>query len=398
MKQTSEHINLHRDMAENGSTNLSGKPATDLPSKRETLMEKYKKHFELRKREPIDPKILQRCVPWWFLFTVTGAYTVGTFIILPALYDQPLRICQQILATFLTLQILMNWYFSRYVDSKYSPDPMGIVVNNVTNSNHDSNMLQNGSSKWRRGPLNPQTLLKRVRDPEKKKHIVQVQLGNASIGSRREYYPYWSWKPCPICGADRPPRAHHCKLCKGCILKRDHHCYFSGTCIGHHNQRFFVMLVFWSAVTTSFCLFNSCLYIPIITSEFDDSYWILLPPVAFYLWICLETFTWLHLIMVLLLFSLFWLWVLTVSFTYKQTGVITTGLTDFEKEHTLKIVSTLSRADNIKQVFGENWKLNFLFPAHKWYPNNMDDGIQWKNIKVDDGLDTELTSDEEENM
>ena len=55
---------------------------------------------------------------------------------------------------------------------------------------------------------------------------------NGLTNDRRLVYPYWSWKPCLICQVQRPPRVHHCPLCKMCVLKRDHHCFFTGSCVG----------------------------------------------------------------------------------------------------------------------------------------------------------------------
>jgi hypothetical protein len=34
---------------------------------------------------------------------------------------------------------------------------------------------------------------------------------------------------CDRCEAMRPPRCHHCRLCRGCILEFDHHCTALGT-------------------------------------------------------------------------------------------------------------------------------------------------------------------------
>ncbi len=39
-----------------------------------------------------------------------------------------------------------------------------------------------------------------------------------------------SWKWCEKCEQNQPPRAHHCKVCDVCVLKRDHHCFFTGKC------------------------------------------------------------------------------------------------------------------------------------------------------------------------
>lgn len=32
------------------------------------------------------------------------------------------------------------------------------------------------------------------------------------------------WTVCTRCETYRPPRAHHCRICKRCVKKMDHHC------------------------------------------------------------------------------------------------------------------------------------------------------------------------------
>ncbi len=39
-------------------------------------------------------------------------------------------------------------------------------------------------------------------------------------------------------------RSHYCKLCQSYIPIRDHHCFFVGTCIGQHNLRYFLLMLF----------------------------------------------------------------------------------------------------------------------------------------------------------
>ncbi|VDO78198.1 unnamed protein product [Schistosoma margrebowiei] len=32
------------------------------------------------------------------------------------------------------------------------------------------------------------------------------------------------WTTCNKCGIHRPPRAHHCRICRRCVRRMDHHC------------------------------------------------------------------------------------------------------------------------------------------------------------------------------
>lgn len=50
---------------------------------------------------------------------------------------------------------------------------------------------------------------------------------------------------CKRCILPKPPRTHHCSICKTCILKMDHHCPWINNCVGHFNHRYFI----------SFCIF-----------------------------------------------------------------------------------------------------------------------------------------------
>eukprot|EP00657_Telonema_sp_P-1_P004523 TRINITY_DN2048_c0_g1_i2.p1 TRINITY_DN2048_c0_g1~~TRINITY_DN2048_c0_g1_i2.p1 ORF type:complete len:268 (+),score=64.35 TRINITY_DN2048_c0_g1_i2:163-966(+) len=55
---------------------------------------------------------------------------------------------------------------------------------------------------------------------------------------------------CAQCKQARPERAHHCKLCKCCVLVFDHHCGFVNNCVGYYNRGYFLQFLFWVVVAT----------------------------------------------------------------------------------------------------------------------------------------------------
>ena len=53
---------------------------------------------------------------------------------------------------------------------------------------------------------------------------------------------------CNKCHNNRPPRAHHCRVCKKCTLKMDHHCHWIANCVGYYNQKNFYQFLFYSTI------------------------------------------------------------------------------------------------------------------------------------------------------
>mmetsp|Transcript_24868 Transcript_24868/g.52977 ORF Transcript_24868/g.52977 Transcript_24868/m.52977 type:complete len:442 (+) Transcript_24868:100-1425(+) len=49
---------------------------------------------------------------------------------------------------------------------------------------------------------------------------------------------------CDRCHGPKPERAHHCSVCRKCVLKMDHHCPVVNNCIGLKNHRSFCLFLF----------------------------------------------------------------------------------------------------------------------------------------------------------
>lgn len=65
----------------------------------------------------------------------------------------------------------------------------------------------------------------------------QMAEGDIELACRDEV------KKCHKCQGPKPRRAHHCKICRKCVLKMDHHCPFVNNCVGLRNHRFFILFL-----------------------------------------------------------------------------------------------------------------------------------------------------------
>lgn len=77
------------------------------------------------------------------------------------------------------------------------------------------------------------------------------------------------WTYCKHCHHYRPPGAHHCHICRHCILRMDHHCPWINNCCGYRNQKFFfnfllaaVIGSMQSAILLSITLYRALTFIP----------------------------------------------------------------------------------------------------------------------------------------
>lgn len=75
---------------------------------------------------------------------------------------------------------------------------------------------------------------------------------------------------CKYCELVKPRRAHHCSACAKCTMRMDHHCVWINACIGLDNYRFFVQLLFHTALSSNFTLYciYLCSYYPFYVKQF----------------------------------------------------------------------------------------------------------------------------------
>ena len=51
---------------------------------------------------------------------------------------------------------------------------------------------------------------------------------------------------CDACDQKKPPRCHHCSICRMCIVNMDHHCPWVCNCVGYLNKKFFILFLFYA--------------------------------------------------------------------------------------------------------------------------------------------------------
>ena len=86
-----------------------------------------------------------------------------------------------------------------------------------------------------------------------------VDPGRVTESYIRDYeqlFGYEELRICQKCNQKKPPRCHHCSICKVCLLlfshsqmcvvNMDHHCPWLCNCIGYANKKFFVLFLLYA--------------------------------------------------------------------------------------------------------------------------------------------------------
>ncbi|ONM36501.1 putative protein S-acyltransferase 16 [Zea mays] len=59
---------------------------------------------------------------------------------------------------------------------------------------------------------------------------------------------------CQKCSHYKPPRAHHCRACKRCVLRMVHHCIWINNCVGHENYKIFLVFVMYAVIASFYSM------------------------------------------------------------------------------------------------------------------------------------------------
>ena len=167
------------------------------------------------------------------------------------------------------------------------------------------------------------------------------------------------WRFCSACECNSPARSFHCNTCNICILKRDHHCLFTGNCVGFHNQRFYIHLIFyiWLAAVYANIMNIDFVYHTFGGYSLKTIFSLVLPLFAWCLGV-VQTMSLGAAFMITL--CLVGITMTSALLAYHLNNVIK-GQTVYE--NTFKIRDyDLGCKENIKSVFGDRWYMAWIFP------------------------------------
>ena len=148
---------------------------------------------------------------------------------------------------------------------------------------------------------------------------------------------------CRKCYVVRPNRAHHCCVCKCCILGMDHHCPWINNCVGQFNRKYFVLFLFYSTL--------GCILSIVIGSYYSiyKNYMKCLNEVS-----CLLMF--IFQVIISLFFGIF-----TIIMLYEQKDNFENNSSYVDYRH-MRLCEKREPWDEVVETFGENFGVNWFLP------------------------------------
>ena len=80
---------------------------------------------------------------------------------------------------------------------------------------------------------------------------IETELNSLYLNQLRKY------TFCFFCNGLKPLRCHHCKTCQRCVTRMDHHCPWVANCIGFYNYKYFLCMLFYTAITCHIIVWSS---------------------------------------------------------------------------------------------------------------------------------------------
>lgn len=174
---------------------------------------------------------------------------------------------------------------------------------------------------------------------------------------------------------DAPPRSHHCKHCGKCILKRDQHCYFTGSCVGFFNQKFFWAFCLWASIGLFFGMFLQLSYLHKDLHLLSSDIIAYILPVTLHKWI-MGYISFGHLFLVVHFYVCVIAFLVTGFLFLWQSLLICYGFTSHEAWKNIIAFQGNSVAENVRSVFEKIRYIPFLIIIPYRFEQTSD-GIQW---------------------
>lgn len=203
--------------------------------------------------------------------------------------------------------------------------------------------------------------------------VVNILLNFYLCRSSRPFYttadaidlPISSTNFCNSCQIAQPPRCHHCPVCRHCIPKRDHHCFFTGVCVGEHNQGHFTVycLQCGLGLLMGFAILSahlSSVYYEVFSWDFYRYF----PPLAIFDMLLgnIDIITFFSVVLLCgsLVSGIFSLILFSCQFFLVSCDATSHELSLWwhKRSYTLRFRPYL----NLSKVFGRFWIIHFIFP------------------------------------
>ncbi|KAK3106438.1 hypothetical protein FSP39_020027 [Pinctada imbricata] len=326
--------------------------------KKTSLMDKWREHYKQAQENPDKRQTAFKCTAAILTFQAPSAIYVFFNYIIPYLfedYDYWTQYTLKVIFVYIWIQEFLNYWMCYFYDTSIKK----------TRDNPDLPGLNQG---WNHPPDH---FTSRIDGLAENGHIPNGHVTDDGF----------ELKWCDKCEIFKPLRTHHCKICKKCVLMRDHHCYIVGTCIGYKNQRYFVVLTFYTVLVGLLFGYFQYRYLNLVYWPNATSWTDFVLPVTCYRWF-MGTIPYRYNLMIYHLYIELFFGLVGFFFFTLQLSLIAKGKTMYEVAKEVPVRVSTSINSHFVSVFGNLWALNFIFPMQLILKQN-GDGTKWNGVKID---------------